>query len=75
MKILWHRVFAFIIFLIVAIVLIRNKNEVAGFLGSIPNIAPGHRPEEQVIGLLAFGIVLVGILAIGIIFRNSGSGS
>lgn len=64
MKILWARVITALIALFVLLILIVYRGPIAAFLGSMGEIGPGHTTEEKTVGLIAFGLVLVGILAV-----------
>ena len=53
---------ALIIFAIMASV--HMHEEIAAFLGAMGQIGPGYSPEEQSMGLIAFGLVAVTIVAL-----------
>ena len=48
-----------------------NRAEIGVFLASMKDIGPGHTAEEKTIGLLAFGLVLVTIVAVVKILSQS----
>jgi len=64
MRILWHNVVALLLAIIGITLLIRNGTEIRSFLSTTRQIGPGHSPDEQVMGLIAFGLVLVAFLAV-----------
>ena len=64
MRILWGRVFTTLLAVGVVAVFIAYAEPIIGFLKTMPEIGPSHSPEQQTIGLIAFALVLVGILAL-----------
>lgn len=73
MQIKWRNIFAFLLALGAFILLIHSLEPIAAFLATMRDIGPGHTPEEQLKGLLAFGLVLISILGvIRILARSDG---
>lgn len=64
MRILWTNVFAIVLGVFGIVILVKNRIEITGFLGTMKDIGPGHSPEEQTVGLIAIGLVLVTIVAL-----------
>lgn len=64
MRILWHNVFALALAILAIVILVFNRKDTRTFLESMQDIGPGHTTDEQVMGLIAFGLVLVGIVAV-----------
>ena len=71
MRILWGRVFTFLLALVIGGVLIVYAGPICRFLASMRHIGPGYSTEDKTLGLIAFGIVLVGILALARILTQS----
>lgn len=63
MQIRWHNIFALILFVVAVVLFIANREQIVGFLVSMKDIGPGHSPGQQTIGLIAFGLTLVSLLA------------
>jgi hypothetical protein len=63
-KILWHNVFALMLVILVIVVMVSRRAEIGTFLAAMQDIGPGHNADEQVMGLIAFGLVLVAIVAV-----------
>ncbi len=63
MRIKWDRLIALVLVTTAAVLLIGNRNEVVGFLTTMKHVGPGHSPEQLTIGLMAFGLSVVAILA------------
>lgn len=64
MRIRWPNVVAVALAIIGIAILIRNVTGIQAFLSAMYQIGPGHSPEDQVRGLIAFGLVLVAFLAV-----------
>ena len=64
MNILWHNVVALFLTIFALTLLVRNGTEIRTFLATMKQVGPGYNPNEQVMGLLAFGLVLVAIVAV-----------
>jgi len=64
MRILWHNILALILTAVATAVLIRYRTATATFLGNVARIGPGHSTDEQTLGLIAFGICGVVLVAI-----------
>jgi hypothetical protein len=71
MRIRWQSIFALMLIVVFVIAVSTQKTAIGQFLGSIGNLSPGHSPEEQVLGLIALMIVMVGfIVAVRSLSRN-----
>jgi hypothetical protein len=73
MQIRWHNIFALILFVVAGVLFIANREQIVGFLMSMKNIGPGHSPGEQTVGLIAFGLTMVSLLAALRMILQSGS--
>jgi len=60
MKILWPNVFAFLFFVVALVLAIKLGPSI---LARLQEIGPGHRQEDQTLGLLTLGIICVSIVA------------
>lgn len=75
MEIRWANIFALILLVIAGVLLIKNANEISGFLMAMKDIGPGHTTEEKTIGLVAFALVGVLIIAmVKILAQHSSDG-
>ncbi|MBK8099845.1 MAG: hypothetical protein IPK26_22295 [Planctomycetes bacterium] len=50
--------------IIACIVLVQHWHSIVSFIKSIENIHPSASPEEQTAGLVAFGLLIISILAL-----------
>ena len=75
MNIRWSNVAAFALLLLALVIGIKMRREIAALFSTMPNIGPGHTPEEQVIGLIAASLILVAIVAMVRILANGRRGS
>lgn len=64
MQIRWANIIATLLGVFVAVMLLRHWPSIRAFLASMSDIGPGHEPGDKLVGLVAFGLVLVGIVAI-----------
>ena len=64
MRILWGRVIAAAFGVVVLVLLIKDWHAIVGFLKTTEHIGPGHTREEQMLGLIAFGLICVLIVAL-----------
>ncbi|MDA1278407.1 MAG: hypothetical protein O2960_30820 [Verrucomicrobia bacterium] len=72
MRIYYSRVVAFILGIAAAVLLIRYRHVIGGFLSNVERIGPYHSPEEQAMGLIALGLSLAFVLALVKILTGSG---
>ena len=63
MTVKWPNVVALAFLVVALIVFVTASDEIGAFLGAIRNIGPGHSPDDQVMGLLAYGLVLAAFVA------------
>ncbi len=64
MRVYWGRVFAFLLVVFVAILLIAQGSDIARFLSNIKNFGPNHSTDEQFAGMIASVIILACIVGI-----------
>ncbi len=64
MTVKWHNVAALALIVAGLVVLIKTPRAMAAFLGIMRHAGPGHTPDEQFMGLLAFGLILLVITAV-----------
>lgn len=64
MNVKWNNFFALVFLIFLFVILLKGWNQIGLFLSGMGNIAPGHSTDQQVMGLLAFGLVMVLIAAI-----------
>ena len=67
MEIKWNNVVVIALLVFALSVIFAAPERLRAFFGAMGNVSPGHSPEEQVMGLMSFGLVLASILAIAII--------
>lgn len=63
MKILWPNIVALGLFLTALIIALRERQSIHRFLTSISHFGPGYPPDERTLGLIAFGLVAVSLMA------------
>ena len=76
MKPRWDNIFALGLIVFALWTLAHFPKEIDSFLGSMRYAGPGHTPDEQLIGLMAFGLIamtLLGVIKI-VLQRNSKDG-
>ncbi len=64
MRIHWSRVIALTLTLTGLIILLRYRHAIMGFLTNVERIGPGNSPEDQVMGLLAIGMIGVCVVSV-----------
>ena len=64
MEIKWANVVAFGLAIFGLVLGVTLHRQIGGFLGTMTAIGPGHAPEEQTIGLIAFGLVAISLLGL-----------
>jgi len=64
MNIHWENLIAAILALGALALLVRYRHAVAAFLSGIERVGPGFNPDEQAMGLIAFGIIGAILVAI-----------
>ena len=64
MEIKWHNVVSLVLVLLILAVLVKAPHELGVFITSMKNIGSDHTPGEQTRGLIAFGVLLTGIVAL-----------
>ena len=60
-----------ILAVVIVVLLVKHWTEMGYFLGTIQYIGPGYSREEQIMGLIAFGLVMVLIVALVRILKDS----
>jgi len=74
MEVRWRNVIALALALIAIVVIVKAPGEIGAFLASMRDVGPDHTPQEQTMGLLAYGLVLLAIVAVvKIVTQNNGS--
>jgi hypothetical protein len=71
MQVRWANVIAFGLFVIALVLIFCNWRAIAAFLGTMKSIGPGHSPEEMTLGLVAFGLTGILVLAAIRILHNN----
>ena len=74
MEIRWPNVFVFALAVFALVVALKRHREIGAFLETMETIGTGHDPHEQMLGLMAFGLVIITILALAIILKGSRRG-
>ena len=64
MEIRWHNITALLLLIFAFVILMRGWDEIGQFLSGMGDLGPQHTQEEQVMGLVAFGLVGVLIVAV-----------
>ena len=64
MKILWHRVFAFVLAVVALGFALRHRHALARLLETPQYIGPGHSPDEMTLGLITLGLLGVTLVAV-----------
>ena len=64
MKIIWPNVIVVCLVFLAVVIWIRHHAAISGFLGHMDQIGPGHSPDDRLLGLIAFGLVAVSVVAI-----------
>ena len=70
MKIHWQNLIAALLTIGALVLLIRYRHPIAAFLSGIERVGPGSSLDEQVMGLMAFGLVGVLVVAVVKILRQ-----
>ena len=70
MRILWHNVYALILAILVVVLIVKFHHELGSIFAAMKYIGPGYTPEEQTLGLIVFGIILISILALAKILSH-----
>ena len=65
MQIRWNNIIALILLVIALVLAVNFLPALIAFLGSMKDIGPGHTTDEKTVGLIAFG--LVGILLVAVV--------
>lgn len=72
MEVKWRNVIALALALFAIAVIVKAPGEMGAFLASMQNVGPDHTPQEQTMGLLAYGLVLIAIVAVvKIVIQNN----
>ena len=75
MEIRWNNLIALAMVIAAIVLVVKNPVEIGSFLGSMKAIGPGHTMEEKAMGLVAFGLIGVLIVAVvRIVVRNNERG-
>ena len=71
MEIRWRNLFAFALAVFALVVAVKGRHEIGAFLATLGALGPGHTPDEQTVGLVAFGLLAVTILALALILKSN----
>ncbi len=64
MRIRWSNVVALGLVLVALWIALLMSTEIAAFLSTLGDIGPGHTPDQQLKGLMAFGLLAVTLVAL-----------
>ena len=71
MRIRWDRVVALMLAVVVLVLVARHGTEMGVFLGTMQYIGRSEEREEQMMGFIAFGLVMVLIVALVRILKDN----
>ena len=60
----WTGIICLALLVFVVVIIARSHGEIAAFLGTMGRIGPGHTTDDKVIGLIAFGLIVVTIVGL-----------
>ena len=72
-EIRWGAVTALVFMVGAFVIAVVYRDAITRFLGTMQTIGPGHTTDEQVLGLIAFGIIAMLIVAVVRLFRDANS--
>ena len=64
MQINWTGIICLALVIFVIVTVVHAHNKIAAFLGTIGQIGPGNSSEDKILGLIAFALVVLLIVAI-----------
>lgn len=64
MQIRWNNIIALILLVISAVLAVRFLPAMMSFLSTMKDIGPGHTTDDKTIGLIAFGLVGITLVAV-----------
>jgi hypothetical protein len=64
MQVHWQNIVALMLAIGTLTLFLKYPAQISGFLASMQLIGPGHDPDEQTLGLIAFGLVAISLVAI-----------
>jgi len=64
MQVRWAGVITLLLGISILVLLLRYGSDIRLFLSTMTDIGPGHSPEDKTVGFIAFGLALVGVLAL-----------
>ena len=64
MEIRWNNIIALLLLIFAFVILMRGWDEIGQFFSGMGDLGPRHSQEEQIMGLIAFGLVGVLIVAV-----------
>ncbi len=64
MKIHWQNIVALMLAIGALAVFLGYRPQIIGFLGAMASIGPGHDPDDRTLGLIAFSLVAISLVAI-----------
>ena len=71
MEVNWTAIICFILAIFLIVLMARTHDKIGAFLGTMERIGPGHSTDEQVIGLMAFGLVVITIVGLVTVLTQS----
>ena len=72
MKPRWDNIFALGLIVFALLLLKGFPVQISSFLKSVEYAGPGHTPDEQLMGLMAFGLIAISLLgAIKIVLQSN----
>jgi hypothetical protein len=64
MRILWPNIIAAALVTLAGVVLVKHSRPISAFIETMGHIGPGYSSDEQTLGLIAFAIVCISIVAV-----------
>ena len=71
MRIKWNNILALAMVTFAVVIAVGLRDEIRAFLGTMAAMGPGHEPQQQMLGLIAFSLLIVTLVAIVAICRNT----
>ena len=64
MQIHWQNIVALMLAIGALTLFLKYRPQISGFLSMMTMIGPGHDSEEKTLGLIAFGLIAISLVAI-----------
>ncbi len=71
MEIKWTNIICLALVIFAIILMVKTPHQIGAFLSTMKDIGPEHSHEEKTVGLLAFGLLMVIIVALAKIVIES----